>query len=233
MLLQRFGEHFKFNFSLIWNSHQLSNMKFWPLHHEHHTHHTRVRISEKFFRGRITVNAGCDALVLALIDVVTGPTVGMTRGGRCCYSIQVFHHAFKILHLIIKLLCAVTVRRLQSLCETIARTVLRVQDVRRPHLGHCRQRGEVHPSGVNGGWRAGIVAWSAWEKIAFEWTRWLRPNKNCLWLGHPRRMIIKAFQVGWPPWTSAPRTRWPRSASSRSGAWHWAGVTRRSWHRWR
>lgn len=70
MLLQRFGEHFKFNFSLIWNSHQLSNMKFWPLHHEHHTHHTRVRISEKFFRGRITVNAGCDALVLALIDVV-------------------------------------------------------------------------------------------------------------------------------------------------------------------
>lgn len=95
---------------------------------------------------------GCDALVLALVDVVTGPAAVV--GGRCD-RVEVLHHALQVFHLVIKLFCAVG--GLQALGETITWSVLGMEDVWGPDLGHGGQGGEVHPAGVDGcrGVRAG------------------------------------------------------------------------------
>jgi len=118
---------------------------------------------------------GCDALVLALVDVVAGPSAVV--GGRRD-RVQVLHHALQVLHLVVKLLCAVG--RLQALGEAITWTVLGMEDVRRPDLGHGWHGGEVHPAGVDGG--GGVGAGGARQEISFKWTRRLGPYENSLWL---------------------------------------------------
>jgi len=99
---------------------------------------------------------GCDALALALVDVVAGPTAVVLHGGRRD-RVQVLHDALQVLHLVIKLLCAVG--RLQALGEAITGSILWMEDVWRPDLCHGGEGGEVHPARVDCGRR--VIAWGA------------------------------------------------------------------------
>jgi len=121
MLLHCFMEHLEFNFRLVLNSAStIKHVKFACITPG------MVWISQKYFRDRmmaiVRLGVGCDALVLALVDVVAGAAVCVTR--RCGNCVQVFHHALQVLHLVVQLLCAVW--RLQPLGETITGSILRV-----------------------------------------------------------------------------------------------------------
>ena len=62
---------------------------------------------------------------------------------------------------------------LNSLSEAVTGSVLRMEDVRRPHLRHHGQRGEVEAPRVDGGGRGevGLLAGGAGQQGPLEGTR--------------------------------------------------------------
>ena len=69
--------------------------------------------------------------------------------------VEILHHTLQVPHLVVQLLRAVAVAGLDldAVSETVTGSVLRVENLRRPHLRHHRHRGEVEAPRVDGGRR--------------------------------------------------------------------------------